>query len=86
MERLNGTAVVEYKIITVRTDKQMVLLFLSTNELNKEYVHFLHLFFFFFFKLNYLPSSEFESYDSDMGSYYSLQSKLMLQTENQIRI
>lgn len=43
-------------------------------------------FFFFFFKLNYLPSSEFESYDSDLGSYYSLQSKLMLQTENQIRI
>lgn len=83
MERLNGTRVVEYKTIIVGTDKQMVLLFLSTNELTKEYVHF---FPFFFLKLNYLPSSESESYDSNLCSYYSLQSKLMLQTENQIRI
>lgn len=54
----------------------MVLLFLSTSELNKEeYVGF-----FYFFKY------EFESYDINLCSFYTLLSKIMLQIENQMRI
>lgn len=76
LQRLNRTAVVEYKTIILGTDKQMVLLFLSTNELNEEeYVGF-----FYFFK------NEFESYDINLCSYYTVLSKLMLQIENQMRI
>jgi len=45
LQRLNRTAVVEYKTIILGTDKQMVLLFLSTSERNKEeYVGFFLLF------------------------------------------
>lgn len=76
LQRLNRTAVVEYKTIILGTDKQMVLLFLSTSERTKEeYVGF-----FYFFK------NEFESYDINLCLYYSLLSKLMLQIENQMRI
>lgn len=77
LQSLNRTAVVEYKTIILGTNKQMVLLFLSSSELNKEeYVGFSYL----------KKKKEFESYDINLCSYSSLLSKLMLQIENQMKI